>query len=119
MDEAEQLAASTALVDHIVLGRSAEARTPTPAELRATLIVRFPIEEGSAKVRTRGPVDAVEHLDLEIWAGEVPLETVDLAPVSDPNGVVVAAPPSLQVGPLQRMQPPPSPRSLEASHVRA
>jgi nitroimidazol reductase NimA-like FMN-containing flavoprotein (pyridoxamine 5'-phosphate oxidase superfamily) len=53
-DPAEKLTASVALVEHLAAGRSADTRLPTPAELRATIVVRFPIDEGSAKIRT-GP----------------------------------------------------------------
>ena len=54
-DEEEMRAAATALLEHMAPGRSADARPPSDAELRATLVVRFPITEGSAKVRTGAP----------------------------------------------------------------
>jgi len=53
-DDAEKLAASAALLEHMAAGRSADARMPSQLELRSTLIVRFAIDEGSAKVRTGG-----------------------------------------------------------------
>ena len=43
-------------------GRSDDTRLPTPEELRATRMVRMPIEEGSAKVRTGGPIDEPEDM---------------------------------------------------------
>jgi nitroimidazol reductase NimA-like FMN-containing flavoprotein (pyridoxamine 5'-phosphate oxidase superfamily) len=93
-DDAEKCAALDAIVEHIVPGRSAEARAPTPEELRATLVVRFPIEEGSAKIRVGGPVDdEPDHL-LEVWAGVLPLR-------------VVAGPPEVDVAvPSRRPVPP-------------
>ena len=72
-DDDEALLASAALVEHMVPGRAAETRPPTPAELRKTLILRFPIEEGSAKVRTGGPVDDPDDLARPVWAGVVPV----------------------------------------------
>jgi nitroimidazol reductase NimA-like FMN-containing flavoprotein (pyridoxamine 5'-phosphate oxidase superfamily) len=69
----EKRRAVDAIVEHIVPGRSADARNPTEAELRATRVVRMPIDEASAKVRTGGPADDDEDLALPIWAGYVPL----------------------------------------------
>jgi nitroimidazol reductase NimA-like FMN-containing flavoprotein (pyridoxamine 5'-phosphate oxidase superfamily) len=84
-DKAELLAASAALLDHLAPGRSVDARPPTEAELRATLMVRIPISEGSAKVRMGGPIDDPDDMQLPIWAGEVPLAVVAQSPVPDIN----------------------------------
>jgi nitroimidazol reductase NimA-like FMN-containing flavoprotein (pyridoxamine 5'-phosphate oxidase superfamily) len=84
-DPAEKLVASVALVEHLAAGRSGDTRLPTPAELRATIVVRFPIDEGSAKIRTGGPKDEPEDLDAAIWAGVVPLELVARPGVSEPD----------------------------------
>ena len=84
-DPAEQLAASAALVDHLVPGRAGDARPPSEAELRKVLIVRFPIDEGSVKVRSGMPVDDDEDLGLAVWAGVLPVHTVAGALESDPG----------------------------------
>lgn len=84
-DAAEQLLASKALLDHMAPGRSADARLPTRSELRSTLIVRFPIAEWSAKVRTGGPIDDEEDMGLAVWAGVVPFRTVAGRPVAEPG----------------------------------
>ena len=83
-DEAEKERAFDAIVEHVLPGRSAVARPSNASELRSTLILRLPIEEGSAKVRTGGPVDDAEDMDLPVWAGVVPLRTVPGAPEQDP-----------------------------------
>ena len=62
-DPEEMQAMTRALLDHLAPGRSADARPPTAAELRSTLILRLPIDEGSAKVRTGGPIDDPEDLE--------------------------------------------------------
>lgn len=67
-------AALEALVDHIVPGRARDARPANALELKATLVVRVPLKEASAKIRTGPPVDDEEDLALPIWAGVVPLE---------------------------------------------
>jgi len=75
-DATEMRTASAGLLDHLAPGRSLDARPPTDDELRATLFVRFPILEGSAKVRSGGPSEEPADLDLPVWAGEVPLRLV-------------------------------------------
>jgi nitroimidazol reductase NimA-like FMN-containing flavoprotein (pyridoxamine 5'-phosphate oxidase superfamily) len=82
-DEEEELLASAALLDHMAPGRSRDARPPTAAELRATLILRFPVVEGGAKVRTGGPIDEPGDMDLPVWAGEIPFQLLAGPPVSD------------------------------------
>jgi nitroimidazol reductase NimA-like FMN-containing flavoprotein (pyridoxamine 5'-phosphate oxidase superfamily) len=82
-DNDEKSRALDALVEHMVPGRTRDARPPTPSELRATLVVRLPIDEGSAKIRTGPPIDDDEDLDLDVWAGVIPLQIVAGAPVPD------------------------------------
>jgi nitroimidazol reductase NimA-like FMN-containing flavoprotein (pyridoxamine 5'-phosphate oxidase superfamily) len=62
-----------ALTSQLVPGRWDEARQPTEQELKATWILALPIEEASAKVRTGGPEDEPEDLDLPVYAGVVPV----------------------------------------------
>jgi hypothetical protein len=84
-DEAEKRRAFDVIVDHVLPGRSAMARPSNPSELRSTLVLRLPIEEGSAKVRTGGPIDDPEDMDVAVWAGVVPLRLVPGAPAQDPQ----------------------------------
>jgi len=90
-DDDEKRRATTALLEHIVPGRSIHTRPPSTEELRAVLMVRMPIEEGSAKIRTGGPIDEPEDLGSPVWAGQIPLSiaageaVIDGAP---PPGVV-------------------------------
>jgi uncharacterized protein len=92
-DTEEKRRAVTAIVEHIVPGRSADARPPTDAELRATRVVRMPISEASAKVRTGGPKEDPEDLGLRVWAGQVPLSMVAGAPLGDPDVPPTLSPP--------------------------
>jgi nitroimidazol reductase NimA-like FMN-containing flavoprotein (pyridoxamine 5'-phosphate oxidase superfamily) len=82
-DADEKYRAVMAIVDHVVPGRSCDTRPPTPEELRATLVVRIPLAEASAKVRTGPPIEDDADLALGHWAGEVPLSVVAGAPVPD------------------------------------
>jgi uncharacterized protein len=82
-DADEKDAVLHALVEHVVPGRTADARPPSASELRTTTVLRLPITEASAKVRTGGPVDDDDDLQLPIWAGQLPLTTVYGAPIAD------------------------------------
>ncbi len=84
-DPDEKWTAQKALVDHVVGGRSADARMPNEQELKQTTILAIPIDEASAKVRTGPPKDAEEDYDLPVWAGLLPLRVVPGPPQPDPK----------------------------------
>jgi nitroimidazol reductase NimA-like FMN-containing flavoprotein (pyridoxamine 5'-phosphate oxidase superfamily) len=88
-DDDEKRRAFDAIVEHVLPGRSEMARPSNDSELRSTLVLRLPIDEGSAKVRTGGPKDDPEDMDLPVWAGVVPLRLVPSAPVQDPDQTAV------------------------------
>jgi nitroimidazol reductase NimA-like FMN-containing flavoprotein (pyridoxamine 5'-phosphate oxidase superfamily) len=85
-DPAQKLAALEALIERIHPGRWTEARQPTAAELRQTLVIALSLDEASAKVRTGPPIDDEEDYALDVWAGVVPLETRRLEAIPDPTG---------------------------------
>jgi hypothetical protein len=72
-DADEKAEALEAFTEHIVPGRWADVRWPTDLELKATTVLRLPIEEASAKIRTGGPIDDEEDYDMDVWAGVLPL----------------------------------------------
>jgi nitroimidazol reductase NimA-like FMN-containing flavoprotein (pyridoxamine 5'-phosphate oxidase superfamily) len=72
-----------ALVEHIVPGRSDDARGPSRKELKATEVIELEIDEASAKIRTGPPGDASADMDLPVWAGVVPITTSFGEPVAD------------------------------------
>ena len=84
VDDQEKRAALLAIVDHMVSGRSAETRLPTAKEVRATLVASLRIDEGSAKVRTGGPIHYPGDLELPHWAGVIPLGIIRGEPRPDP-----------------------------------
>jgi len=69
----EKREALRALTQQLAPGRWDEARQPTEQELKATWILALPLSEASAKVRTGGPEDEPEDVDLPVWAGVVPV----------------------------------------------
>ncbi|MET9322723.1 pyridoxamine 5'-phosphate oxidase family protein [Streptomyces sp. NPDC003038] len=80
-DEAERRLALDALVDQVVPGRSADSRPPSAKELAATAVIRLDLTEVSAKLRTGGPNDDAEDLDLPYWSGVVPVAPTYGTPV--------------------------------------
>jgi nitroimidazol reductase NimA-like FMN-containing flavoprotein (pyridoxamine 5'-phosphate oxidase superfamily) len=96
-DSHEKLAALEAFAEKLLPGRWAEARTPNRKELKATSVLRMPLDEASAKIRSGGPDDGDSpDAELDVWAGHLPLVVKALAPVPDamlPAGISV--PPGL------------------------
>lgn len=84
-DPKEKLEALRALSDHILPGRWADVRQPNDKELKATLVMRLPITEFSAKVRQGPPIDDEEDYSFPTWAGVVPLKMQTGAPINDPR----------------------------------
>lgn len=84
-DADEKFAAQKALVDHVVHGRSDEARMPNERELNQTTILAIGLDEASAKVRTGPPKDAPEDYGLAVWAGVVPVHLEPGTPDPDPE----------------------------------
>jgi nitroimidazol reductase NimA-like FMN-containing flavoprotein (pyridoxamine 5'-phosphate oxidase superfamily) len=81
VDDDEKCHGLEVITQHLVPGRWDEARLPNAIELRKTTVLRLPITEASAKVRTGGPLDDEEDLVLPIWAGVVPVAPAFGAPV--------------------------------------
>jgi nitroimidazol reductase NimA-like FMN-containing flavoprotein (pyridoxamine 5'-phosphate oxidase superfamily) len=84
-DPEEKLAALRTLSEHIIPGRWDDVRQPDERELKATSVLRLPIEEFSAKVRTGPPIDDEEDYSFPTWAGVVPLKIEVGEPISDPR----------------------------------
>lgn len=86
VDGNEKLAALVAILEHMVAGRSGATRLPTAHELRSTQVIRLPIAEGSAKVRSGGPIEEPADYELPHWAGVVPLTMTRGRPEQDLAG---------------------------------
>lgn len=79
----EKNRALEAFTEHVIPGRWAEVRWPTELELKATSVLKLPIEEASAKVRTGDPKDDEEDYALDIWAGVLPFDLAAKEPIAD------------------------------------
>ena len=73
------------IVEHIIPGRWDDARLPSDAEIEATLMIRVPIKECSAKVRSGPPIDDDADMSLPVWAGVLPTRPAWLTPEPDPQ----------------------------------
>lgn len=72
-DAVEWRAGLEAIVEHALPGRWREVRPPTERELRETSVLRLPLTEASAKIRSGPPVDEPADLGVACWAGVIPL----------------------------------------------
>ncbi len=82
-DPAEKLAALQAFTEKLIPGRWQDARQPNEQELKATSILKLPLTEVSAKVRTGGVEDDAADYTFPVWAGIIPLRLVADTPVRD------------------------------------
>ncbi|MGI8753883.1 MAG: pyridoxamine 5'-phosphate oxidase family protein [Acidimicrobiales bacterium] len=85
-DPDAKVAALEAIVEHMLPGRTGEARPPTATEVRSTTVLSLPITEASAKIRTGPPLDGDgPDGELAVWAGTLPLRTVAGPPLDAPD----------------------------------
>ncbi|MDA0232726.1 MAG: pyridoxamine 5'-phosphate oxidase family protein [Chloroflexi bacterium] len=84
-DVQEKLHGLEIVTNHVLPGRWDEARHPNTAEFTQTLVLKLGLEEASAKVRVGPPHDEPADLEMDVWAGVIPLSTHAGEPVSDPD----------------------------------
>jgi uncharacterized protein len=84
LDEDERWQALRVITDHLIPGRWAAARQPTRKEMAATAVLSVPLTEASVKIRTGMPMDEPEDLDLDVWAGVLPVSVTFGQPEADP-----------------------------------
>jgi uncharacterized protein len=80
-DDKEKSEAFKDFVDYVLPGRWPEIRWPDEQETKATSVLRLPIEEASVKIRKGDPKDDATDLDMNVWAGVIPLSTVVGQPI--------------------------------------
>jgi hypothetical protein len=84
-DATEKAKALLTFSEHLIPGRWVEVREPSEDELKRTLVLRIPLTEASAKVRSGPPIDEEADYTLPVWAGELPVRLVAGSPISDPR----------------------------------
>ena len=69
----EQSDAFDVIVEALIPGRTADIRANTESEVKQTSVIRLPLDEVSAKVRSGDPSDDPEDMNTGVWAGVVPM----------------------------------------------
>jgi nitroimidazol reductase NimA-like FMN-containing flavoprotein (pyridoxamine 5'-phosphate oxidase superfamily) len=82
-ETAEKLHALKTISEHLIRGRWNDVRPPNQKEMKATSVIRFDINEASAKVRVGPPADDEEDYALPVWAGVLPLRLAAGVPAPD------------------------------------
>lgn len=80
----EKLVALKAFTNKLVAGRWDDVRPPSAQELKATMVLRLPLTDASAKARSGPPEDEEGDYALDAWAGVLPMQLERLAPKPDP-----------------------------------
>jgi uncharacterized protein len=92
-DGAEKVEALRVIVEHVSPGRWEQVRAPNEKELKATSVLRVPLDEASAKVRTGPPIDDEADMAVACWAGVLPLSLQPGLPIPDAHCLPGFAPP--------------------------
>jgi len=82
-EPAQKTRALRIISEHLIAGRWNDVRIPSEKELKATAVLKFSIEEASAKIRTGPPLDDEDDYSLPVWAGILPLSLEAKTPVPD------------------------------------
>jgi len=97
-DPKEMYTALEVFTNKVQPGRWNDTRPPDDGEWKATMVLKFQMEEASAKIRTGNPKDDPEDYDLPVWAGVVPLKLERGIPVADDQlKAGIPLPPYLEV----------------------
>lgn len=86
-DPEEKLVKLGRFLNGLFPGRYEGLRPDHAQDLKATMVLGMEIVEGSAKIRSGGPVDEDADYDLPIWAGVIPVQSVVGAPEPDPRNL--------------------------------
>ena len=74
-----------AFTEHLIPGRTQDIRPSKPKELAATTVLRFGLDEASAKISEGPPSDEKADYESNAWAGVIPLKLISSSPEPDPK----------------------------------
>ena len=92
LEDEEKTHAMKQLSNKLIPGVWEYARLPNSKDYAGTLIVEVPLDKVTAKSRSGGPVDEDDDMDLEIWAGIIPIERKLGSPITSPDSRVSKIP---------------------------
>lgn len=82
-DPAEKAARLRTFMEGLMPGRWDGLRPVKPKELKATRLLRLPLDEASAKIRSGPPADDAADFDWPAWGGLIPIALVAGKPKPD------------------------------------
>ena len=83
LENEDKLIGLKAIINHFVPDRWNHCRKPNKNELKATRVIAIDIINASAKIKNAPPEDNPEDLDLDFWAGTIPVKTICEMPVAE------------------------------------
>jgi nitroimidazol reductase NimA-like FMN-containing flavoprotein (pyridoxamine 5'-phosphate oxidase superfamily) len=96
LKEDEKDVALERITTKLVPGLWEYGRTMTKKESAATMIVELSLDKLSAKARSGDPSDDEEDVNLPLWAGIIPLTTVQERAITAKNAAGIAVPPHIK-----------------------
>ena len=85
-DMEEKRASFRAYADQVLKGRFDDVRPPNEKELNGTTVMRIPIVEAVAKLRSGPGMDFDDDLERDCWAGELLIKHSVSELIRDPRG---------------------------------
>ncbi len=82
-DDAEKWLAAERFTEHMIPNRWDDARQPRANEMKKTMFIAVEMEDMTAKSRTHGVGDDEEDMNLDVWAGLIPLKLTPQYPEAD------------------------------------
>ena len=96
LKEDEKDVALERITTKLVPGLWEYGRALTKKESAATMIVELSLDKLSAKARSGDPSDDEEDVNLPLWAGIIPLRTVQEIAITAKNAAGIAVPPHIK-----------------------
>jgi nitroimidazol reductase NimA-like FMN-containing flavoprotein (pyridoxamine 5'-phosphate oxidase superfamily) len=78
----EKLVGLKSIINHFVPNRWEYCRQPDDNELKATRVLEISITSASAKIAVAPPQDKTKDLELDYWAGTIPVKTMYGEPIA-------------------------------------
>jgi nitroimidazol reductase NimA-like FMN-containing flavoprotein (pyridoxamine 5'-phosphate oxidase superfamily) len=81
----EKIPLLNTFTEQLIPGTANDYRPMLSKEIKATELIRIPLNETSVKIRTGDPIDDNEDIALDHWAGIIPLTTTVGVPIASAN----------------------------------